>query len=1692
MRAAETVLVDDQFTDLERASQTLPVSMRWNYLGATSASSRFNVVPVVDGRWLQLNGLGTAMMVNSYFTASGSPRSLNVGDSIRLSFQMTVTATPPTPEGLRIGLYNSYGVRPTGDVAATSVLDASTYGGYSGYGIYFNPVNPLPSGTINLNIVRKSRTDNFGIPAITSGPILNAGSNAVSTPLGLSANVPFPVVFTVTRTSATQVTISASINGRTATATDSSTAFTTGFDTISIFSSSAALPNGQHLRYDDVQVVYTPAGGSPVTDLNDTFSDDERITLNPPASARWLTRIQNASANPTTTLSVPTAGQSNTNRDLIYRSHASGLTSVAHFTNSGALSLADGEAIVARVSLRPGSAPLNAPRGIRLGLFNSQGSRIASDYETGVTSPPAGTFEGYRGYTVEFNGGSGAAGTTVIGKRATSAATLFDTSAYSVIGTSASSGASLSVPYWARVSLRVMRVGERMRIDASVQDAWVTVADVAPETFAFDTLALHVAGNALPAEANLRIEDVFVVRSLSDLANVTNPSVILTENFNLAGWPGASAVGTGGATGSVSYGEFGTYDGFGSLVRSGALRLAADSTQASVPWSVRLDSAPLIVSNPETNLAKLTFACDLAASTTAPVKVILSSLDSNGATTGSLAKLVYPAAAATTQRFSFELSEMTSVSGTFDPHATSLRVSFAIEGGAPGLSSWIAGSHTLDVDNVYLARPAYYVSPTGSNSNNGRSEADQGGGVGPFLTLERALQFAAAGDIVLVRGNGSSTGIPDYTGLYASDPNNGGIEINVQGRPAAWFTVKGYPGERPLFFNRGWGILKVGRGGPNARNRDRNPSFIELRGLAVTSKADELWAQGNVGGTATPAASTGGVAIDGRYMALRPYRIRVADVLAYQISGGGIWAIQAGDIVFENNIAHHTSYLSIYANSGLHILFPFDYAGRPQEYRTLFLNNEAYENRSSFPWPAIGRISDGNGIIIDSTFNNHPDAPAEGATTHRTLVQGNLLHRNGGSGAHPYASHRVDFINNTAYHNTQVLNYGELYSADSDDIRFINNIMVSRPTLTGEEPRDLNPVGPKTLVTGNVGVFFYNNVYQVGTGSASPVNGTASANNVVTTERIFVDPSPGVRDFRLGAGSPAVDKGQLNPSVARVDFLGYPRGTDGTVDAGAFERQPIILTQPPATLAADLGQTVVLTVGALGDDVTYQWQKDTVAIAGQTGPSLTLTPVSPADAGSYRVVVSTPFDSLTSNATALTVYSAVEVWRRGFFGTTANAGTAADTADPDGDGVANLLEYALGLDPTKSDAAGAINSGSITMGSDRYLTLTFRRKAGTDTVPVLVQASGNLSDWTDLPVPGANVVSETGTDPKTYVVRDAVPLGSGPNRRYLRLAVAGAGVVDSPVVGSLQSLALPNSDTLVSAPVHQEPAYVGKVASVTGTVIAVTGTPAWAAGAYAVDAGVVLHYVRMRSGALAGHYFTVTTNAAASLTVDPAGLDLSGIAAGDALELVPYWTLGTLYPSGQAGVSYVASPSSLTPGTQLLMPDQTRTGINRAASDTYLYLNGAWRRIGSRATQSFDRTPIPPDVYLVHRNRAQATLVTRTGFVPAGPVSTVLATAATANDNYVALAWPEPVTLAQSDLISSGAFAAGDQLLTYASGQSGINRTPNATYTYENGAWRKVGAPASESYDAVILVPGEGFILRKAAGASPSVWRFTP
>jgi len=108
-------------------------------------------------------------------------------------------------------------------------------------------------------------------------------------------------------------------------------------------------------------------------------------------------------------------------------------------------------------------------------------------------------------------------------------------------------------------------------------------------------------------------------------------------------------------------------------------------------------------------------------------------------------------------------------------------------------------------------------------------------------------------------------------------------------------------------------------------------------------------------------------------------------------------------------------------------------------------------------------------------------------------------------------------------------------------------------------------------------------------------------------------------------------------------------------------------------------------------------------------------------------------------------------------------------ADPDGDGMSNLMEFYLGLSPTNSSGSGG--GFVMTNGPSNTVSMTYLRAKGVTGVTPAVQACGDLSgtNW------GTNGVVETvkdAVDPRYEEVTATVTNPPGATRMFMRLKVS--------------------------------------------------------------------------------------------------------------------------------------------------------------------------------------------------------------------------------------------------------------------------------------------------------------------------------
>jgi hypothetical protein len=142
--------------------------------------------------------------------------------------------------------------------------------------------------------------------------------------------------------------------------------------------------------------------------------------------------------------------------------------------------------------------------------------------------------------------------------------------------------------------------------------------------------------------------------------------------------------------------------------------------------------------------------------------------------------------------------------------------------------------------------------------------------------------------------------------------------------------------------------------------------------------------------------------------------------------------------------------------------------------------------------------------------------------------------------------------------------------------------------------------------------------------------------------------------------------------------------------------------------------------------------------------------------------------------------SPLQNWRKENFGSTANQGLSADNAMPAGDGLSNLLKYALNLDPWTPTVLPNTSEVADYNGTS-YLGYVFTRDPlKTDLTYIVQAASSPAGPWTSIAssiggavTTGPGFVSETpGANGQIIVeVHDTVPSAGNP-ARYLRLQIS--------------------------------------------------------------------------------------------------------------------------------------------------------------------------------------------------------------------------------------------------------------------------------------------------------------------------------
>jgi hypothetical protein len=172
--------------------------------------------------------------------------------------------------------------------------------------------------------------------------------------------------------------------------------------------------------------------------------------------------------------------------------------------------------------------------------------------------------------------------------------------------------------------------------------------------------------------------------------------------------------------------------------------------------------------------------------------------------------------------------------------------------------------------------------------------------------------------------------------------------------------------------------------------------------------------------------------------------------------------------------------------------------------------------------------------------------------------------------------------------------------------------------------------------------------------------------------------------------------------------------------------------------------------------------------------SVNATALTPGAAYTFKAYATNSAGTSYSAAGTFTALRPVEGWRLSNFGDVANSGTGANSASPAGDGIPNLVKYALCLDPAQW---GGLPQPEI---SNNRLKMSFQRDPARSDITITVEGTSDLVNAPWVPVAtsttggafsGNGSVSETPLQGglQQVEVSDSVDTLTDPRRRFLRI-----------------------------------------------------------------------------------------------------------------------------------------------------------------------------------------------------------------------------------------------------------------------------------------------------------------------------------
>ncbi len=437
---------------------------------------------------------------------------------------------------------------------------------------------------------------------------------------------------------------------------------------------------------------------------------------------------------------------------------------------------------------------------------------------------------------------------------------------------------------------------------------------------------------------------------------------------------------------------------------------------------------------------------------------------------------------------------------------------------------------TYYVDDISLRRKGHnwHVSPSGINSlanDNGKTTSN------PLQTIQYAVSTAwQAGDTILVM-NGTY-----QNANYGSGNLNNGAVVSLTGTVGeenGWLIIKNYPGHQPkLQFDGSGGFI----GG--------SQTYLEIAGFEIEGPNQSI--------NYTEAFANRLIQdnyYSGRGIAIwSGHHLYIHDNLIHDCPNSAIRANNADYCTIDHNEVYNNTWWSSNAESAI------VYA-QAQDIDTLSIikmkitYNLVYDNINFIPYynsTYTGETSDYGTVAQDYIIDGSGVYVTRNRDTYFygwSYFANNVCYGNGINGLVVHKTDRAIVTNNTSFMNGAVpLSSGRQASSGitvngSAHVRLYNNI--SWPKFDTDGGYKIYNLGDSEDLIAS------NNILVKGLSDLSPSQYTVA-------DPLFVDTLN--RDFRLLAGSPAIDAGLVHSDLPIDDYAGMLR--DALPDLGAYEYAP--------------------------------------------------------------------------------------------------------------------------------------------------------------------------------------------------------------------------------------------------------------------------------------------------------------------------------------------------------------------------------------------------------------------------------------------------------------------------------------------------------------------------------------------------------